>query len=257
MKIPDLAKKLNILIEQNHFNDIQQIAHRLGKSPNTLKWWIYGSNTHEPNTISKRSVAAIIDLFRTTVLNKYSRKEVHMILALDYSEFRSKVLPNENRNWEDWIEGRAVYGNVNLIPKKQELDIFQIDTGDLRIEHRVKVSERFRLVFPLPIESSLILGFQSANGLWARAPIAKNEASIHLPPPQSNGLPQYIFEQTPLANHRFYLVSSSSKAGAQLTSLIPIGQALNVEKLDQLIPLLEHKAANVFVYGITIAVENK
>lgn len=95
LTIPDLKRKLDLLIAFGPRKTWAELAVPFGRAPKTLRWWADGDGSRAPGTIPHEHVETLQILLREALPESDSTTDVRQLLFDDFRTF-SQALRAQN-----------------------------------------------------------------------------------------------------------------------------------------------------------------
>lgn len=217
--IPDLQRKLDVLLARRIFASKDEIARHLGKSLKTVNWWGHGNNTRTPGLIPADSEAAVLSLFAACFPEGTSTIDVRNALALSGSNFERAVQLAWSPSWETLLSRHANATAGKLLIRPGEIGLVEIDAPSRDGDPLVPLGAWFRIEFQTDVTASHLYACQQApSGIGPVPPQIAPERVIQLPSASRPGQPAYMRERADAGRHMFVAIQSARALPADLAA---------------------------------------
>ena len=181
--VPDLARKLDLLVAYGHLPSKEAVAQAIGRSAGTIRGWIGGDKRVEPETVTDSAVPAVLAVFRDA-LGEIEERELRRLLEGLPEDLEELFAANAAPSLRALIDREANWSVGTVIREDGSRSLIR----DRRkapepAEHRVALGQPFRIEFRAKIRRGFVVALQDAPGMWACAPVEFDRANgvVHLP----------------------------------------------------------------------------
>ena len=254
--IPDLQRKLDVLLSRQVFAGKDEIARHLGKSLKTVNWWAHGSSAREPGLIPPDSEAAMLMLFASCFPEGTSEIKIKNALMLSGAEFERAVQLAWSPSWETVLSRHANATAGKLLMRPGEIGLVEIDAPSREDGPIVPLGAWFRIEFQSEFTASHIYACQQAPSGIGPVPAKITQGrGIQLPSPTNPGQSAYMRERADAGRHVFVAIQSARALPADLAAPLSGGLPLETSLLQRVaahlmsIPLTQWR---IFALSVTI-----
>ncbi|WP_299961511.1 hypothetical protein [uncultured Roseobacter sp.] len=236
--VPELAKKIDLLIKYGLYKNRVAIAAKLKCSTETIKWWIYGDKAREPGCVSGSGMRRVHDLF-AAALPDLSRPKVEQLMLGPADDIERLLAPLQADSLIALVRKEAVTTATTLFDERGgSLGLVETTKARKPAPHyTVKKSKLFRLAFKTHLRGAFTIAFQKSPGGWGIVPSDAEKAVLHVPGRDEEGELAVMCEHNEVGRHTFIIAQSTKPFPEQLIA----AQADGVQ-LDRI--LLGHFAAD-------------
>ncbi len=239
VSVPELRKKLNILIAYGCYSDWDAIAVALGKSPKTIQWWADGAANREPNAVPKGSFQKLVDLFSSALPAHRPDDEVRKLILGPASELESEFRAAPTISLAGLIEDEAINDAGSIIrADRSNMELVESEpVGDApEPDAVIKLNEWFRVVFRSSLHGQYVLAMQNVQQTWGglAATFEAESRSIYLPGlNEASGRPVFMREVRDRGTHRFVVMQTAEPTPVDLRSAFQDRVAFDKSLLDR------------------------
>lgn len=225
LRVPDLLKKLNLLIEYSEYSNLAEIADHLDKKLETVRSWTKGAGL---DVVPSHRRDAFIDLFAAQ-LPMLSRDQLIETLQSPRVHLEQAFITQKMPSLRALIEAQARFDRGKLVLAPNGLDLVEIRRDQAATELRVPLGQYFRLEFETPHHGSQVIGLQHAPQGWAvlAASFDATRKTIHLPSLEADGSPNFMRERNDLGVNRFIAIQTLHPLPAVLHAALADRVVLN------------------------------
>lgn len=216
--VPELRRKLHLLIERGLFADMDAIATAIGRSPVTLRGWANGGSGSEPNTVPAKNVVSLVTLYQQALPN-WSLDEIVRLLEGPADDLENAMSVPSASRMHDLLRKEASWNAATLIHDEQELSLIRRFNPEKPIPHYVvRLGMAFRLEFATRSRAGFMIGLQSAPSGWGIVPAShdRQHACIHFPGTDERGDIGMMVEQSDTGRHMFIAAQAARPFPRQL-----------------------------------------
>lgn len=235
--VPDLARKLELLRRHGPRRSWSGIADALNVSPKTIRWWIDGDSTRDPELVPEKRFEAILALFAEALRGTVSRKDAERLVLGDAVALERAFTERAGVVLHELIAAEGKIGTARL-RRAGPLGLVERDMGPT--DHpRVRLDERF-LVEYRTSRSGYVLAVQHAQQQWGVIPFADDRVSPHqrvgplLVPGLRDGKFVFLYETTSVGTHRFLLFVAPEMFPIEVRRAAANGKSLDGSDLSLL-----------------------
>ncbi|RAP43221.1 hypothetical protein BYZ73_00480 [Rhodovulum viride] len=219
LSVPELRRKLQLLVETGQFASRAEIAAALGRSEITLRGWVNGSSGTPPDTVPSRTEKAFRGLY-ARALPDLSEDRVRELLLGPADDLENLLRAAPDRSLRDLLVREADRASAAL---------FLDESGSLSLVRRarrekgtpqfhVEIGQAFRIEFSTRSRAVFALALQAAPGGWGVVPCTfdRDRLRIHLPGAEENGEVSFLIEDNEIGRHLFIAAQAPSAFPAEL-----------------------------------------
>lgn len=241
--VPDLQRKLDVLLSRQVFASKDEIARHLGKSLKTVNWWAHGNSTRERGLIPPDSEADVLSLFAACFPQGTSTIDIKHALALSGSNFERAVQLAWSPSWETLVSRHANATAGRLLMRPGEIGLVEVDAPSRDGGPLVPLGAWFRIEFQTDFAASNLYACQQAPSSIGPVPVQLTSGGIHLPSPTRSGQPAYMRERADAGRHVFVAIQTALALPPDLAA--PFSSVLPLET-----SLLQRVAANLMSLSV-------
>lgn len=244
VSIPDLKRKLDLLMAFGPRKDWAALAVPFGRSPKTLRWWADGDDSRNPGTLPYDHVEMMLTLVREALpAGDNGDDDARRLLFGDFRSFeqamRAQHLAAVSLPTIIEQEGRFDRGRLHRAP-----DINLVERIGAKAEVPVvALGQPFCLEFPCDVAGHALV-LQHVQQTWATVAFSDTNAtmrvrrgSYYLPARQADGTATVMVEDRDVGLHRFVALITPKPYPA---SIVVAAQQASVFDLAILNALAQH-----------------
>lgn len=209
VSIPDLKRKLDLLMAFGPRKSWAALAVPFGRSQKTLRWWADGDDSRDPGTIPDKHLETMLSLVREALPAGNSDDDPRRLLFGDFRSFeqtmRAQHLAAISLPALIEKEGRFDRGRLHRAP-----DINLVERAGAKADVPVvALGQPFCLEFPCD-DAGHALVLQHVQQTWAAVVLSDTNAimrvrrgSYFVPARQADGAPTFMVEDRDVGQHRF------------------------------------------------------
>lgn len=215
MNVPQLRRKLSLLVQYGHYESMNALAAAMNRSPITLKGWANGGSGTPAETVPQRNISALINAF-ARALPDLADDHIRRLLEGPADDLESFLQTSPKDGLKDLIASEADMASAR---------IFLDESGALSLvrrarrvppapRYRVQLGQAFRIEVPTKSRAGFVLGLQAAPGGWGVVPatLEREAGLIHLPGPEelegAHATLSYLVEENEIGSHLFIAAQS-------------------------------------------------
>lgn len=236
MVVPQLGRKLRLLISHGPYPDMGALARALGRSPETLRWWQSGDAAREANTVPAAILPVLIDLYRDALPNLTADQVKRLVLG-PADDLERLLAPNSAASFRALIEREADRSSGSLF-SDDGLSLVSVNRALGPAPHaRVRLGQPFRIEFRSALRGGFAVAFQAAPGGWGFVPcgLSPSRRTIFLPDCDADGTPGMMCEETERGRHLFIAAQATRPFPADLGAAAMDGAVLDRALLAQFV----------------------
>lgn len=228
-KIPQLRRKLALLIEHDHYANLEGIALAAGTTSKTLQSWAdSGSDGLTPGLVSVKGYPNLIKVFGEAIRRQNQVQDVGALIKGETRDLGSHLKPASSIiSFGQLIEKEATkdsirfykrkYGRTSLVKKRNE----DAETTD----NYVQIGEEFRMVFKSKCSGSNCIILQTHHQDWGFTPSHYDNTAneFWMPDPDHDGMPDYTEELNWFGINRFIAIQSAAPFPTEVNHAIETG----------------------------------
>ena len=206
LSVPELRRKLQLLVETGHFENRAAIAKALRRSEITLRGWANGSSGAPPDIVPQQNAQNFVDLY-AQALPGVSKSGIRGLLLGPADDLENLLRAAPDRSLRDLIAREADVQSAALF--LDESGAFSLARRASRArsepQYRVEIGQAFRVEFPTRSRGGFVLALQAAPGGWGVVPSAldRKAGRIHLPGADEDGALSFLIEDNERGRHLF------------------------------------------------------
>lgn len=217
--VPELRRKLNLLVETGHFADRAAIARAFGLSEITLRGWANGSSGTPPDTVPQKNVAALVDLY-ARALPDLSSGAIRRVLAGPASDLENLLRGGSDCSLKDLIAREADTSSAVLFfdnPNSMGL-VRRATSNQPEPQFTVKIGQAFRLEFVTTSLAGFVIALQAAPSGWAvvSSSLDRKTGRIHVLGADTDGSLPFMIEDNEIGRHVFVAAQAARAFPAEL-----------------------------------------
>ncbi|WP_299971483.1 hypothetical protein [uncultured Roseobacter sp.] len=211
--VPELARKLKLLVREGHYPDLKAIAAALGRSWITVKGWGNDGRDTPPNTVPLKNVDALISVFHKSLPHK-SPEQLRHLLTGPADDLEALLSPGDGFTLAALINQEAVTGSAQLFTKPHPSSrgfVRRAGTPADAPEFRVHLGQPFRLEFATRSRASFCLALQKSPAGWAAlaCSLDREHRRIHLLAAEEDGSLPFMIEDQDAGAHMFVVAQAA------------------------------------------------
>lgn len=221
LKVPELERKLQMLIGHGLAADKEDLAEKLGGlRPNTLKWWKNGDAARAPETVSAPAVPKLLDIIQQA-LPDLTLQQVRQVLLGPADDLKLLLAGPPAPTIAPLIEREADFAAGRLITEDLLL-VRRRDRSPQGAEHRTALGQGFRIEFATTSRAGFAVALQSGPGGWGMVPCAVDapQRRLLLPGLDEDGQPDWMVEENEAGRHRFIAAQGNRAFPPELSAAL-------------------------------------
>lgn len=219
MNVPELARKLNLLVETGIFADRAALAKMFDRSEITLRGWANGGSGTPPDTVPQKNVSTLIGLYEKALPN-LSYTDVCSVLAGPASDLENLLKPGSERSLKELIAREADKSSASLFIDDQTSMglVRRAARSQPAPQFKVKREQPFRLEFATASRASFVIAIQCAPGGWAvvSSSLDRSIGRVHVLGADPDGSLPFMIEDNELGQHIFVMAQAARAFPAEL-----------------------------------------
>lgn len=226
--VPELSRKLELLIDHGHFNSRAAIARSLGRSSVTLRGWANGGSGAPPNTVTRPNAKAFVGLF-AAALPDLSKDQIRQLVDGPADDLEAALSSDSNRSLKYLIDRHADWNACTLHLARSEFGLVRVVREEKVAQYRIALAKPFRLEFSTRSRAGFVVALQSAPGGWGVVPsyLDRRRKCVDLPGGNLNQEFGLITEENEIGNHVFVAAQASRPFPAAFKSAADDGISLD------------------------------
>lgn len=219
--VPELRRKLDLLIETGCFADRAELHHVLGRNETTVRGWINGGSGQPPDTIPQKAFGNVLQAF-AIALPLYSNERIRDLLCGPLNDLEQTLTPASELSLSALIVREANTSSITLIT--EERGALGIARRAKRYEpapqHTLSLGQWFRMEIGTRSRATCVLALQNAPSGWVIQPsmLDRDRLLIHVPGPDEKDETGYLTEENEIGRHQFIVAQCPLAFPAALLS---------------------------------------
>ena len=223
--IDQLRRKLALLVDHQHFANLQEIAAEIGTTQKTLEGWAdYGSNKVTPGLVSKKHYEATIGVFADAIGKNHSHVDCEAIILGSANELERYLSDKPRFTFYELVEREAISNKAELvIDLEPDLPAIKRRSRQKRTtKFSVTTAQWFWIEFQTELFSSHTIALQQNGHHWAFCDVeySKTRGKLLLPGLRNDGEPDSIQEAEWLDVNTFYALQTTKPWPQELVEAI-------------------------------------
>lgn len=219
--VPELQKKLGLLVRYGYFDSFDAVAAALGRKAKTVRWWGHGDAARGGGRIPADRYEQVMALFRDCLLPDVPESLVDEIVLGPASEMEEQLGPSDPKSIRDFIRSEGVAGAGRLfVGKENEIGLVETDQDRPAIKFRVPLDAWFRIVVEKDLRRRTILALQltpSACGIVGHA-VDPGTGHVLVPGLMEDGSLAWMRERRDNGLNRFAVIGLNKLLPADIPS---------------------------------------
>ena len=223
--IDQLRRKLALLVNHQHFANLQEIAAAIGTTQKTLEGWAdYGSNKVTPGLVSKKHYEATIKVFAEAIRKNHSRTDCEAIIMGSANELARYLSDKPRLSFYELVEREAISNKAKLVIDL-EPDLPAVKRRSRKkpaTKLSVTTSQWFWIEFQTELSSSHTIALQQSGDNWTFCDVdySKERDQFLLPGLREDGFPDSMQETEWLDMNTFYALQTTKPWPQELVEAI-------------------------------------
>lgn len=211
--IPQLRRKLALLVENEHFANLEEIANGIGTTQKTLEGWAdYGSNKVTKGMISGKHYQQTLEIFKGVLCKQHGDIDVEAIVKGEVSELARYLSHSPRFTFHELVERYAItHGSKAFIDKNTGMPAVKRRSQKMPLTlFKATTKQWFWIEFQTDLTSSHTIAIQQRANEWAFSDVeyVKDEKQILIPGLRADGFPDSIQEADWDGINTFYAVQT-------------------------------------------------
>ena len=220
-KVPNILRKLNLLIDYTRFRDIDELAAAFGKERKTLYSWGKGGGEHVPSD----SYKVLVGLVSKALNHGLSETEIVELLAAPSAfPLEEELVAAPARPLGDIVAAEAdrTAGTLFVKPRPSLGLVEAEDEEELKQGDVVELQQWFRIEFRTPLGGGQILAMQHVGQTWSvlRYHFDAEVQIIHLPGLKASGGIAHMREKSEYGLHSFIVMQTQAPFPPSVRNLL-------------------------------------
>lgn len=255
--IPDLQRKLDVLLARQVFASKESVARHLGKSLKTLNWWAHGSSARQAGLIPKESEADVLALFAACFPDGTAERDIRIALTQSGADFERTVQLAWSPSWEALVSRYARVTAGRLLMRPDEIGLVEIEAPSRDGGPHVPLGAWFRIEFQSDLSAAHLYACQQAPSAIGPVPVQiVPPGGIQLPSSASLGQPAYMRERVDAGRHVFAAIQVARALPADLAAPFSGGLPLESSFLQRVAAhLLSLPASKWRLFALTLTMD--
>lgn len=217
--VPELRRKLNLLVETGHFPDRTAIAGAFGLSEVTLRGWANGSSGTPHDTVPRKNAAALIDLY-ARALPDLPKDQIQELISGPADDLEVLLKAGSANSLKELIAIEADKSNAAIFydnPNSMGL-VRRAGSAQPAPQFTVKLGQAFRLEFKTTSRAGFLIALQSAPSGWAvvSSSLDRKQNRIHIFGVEADGSLPFMVEDNEVGRHVFVVAQAARAFPAEL-----------------------------------------
>ena len=197
--IQQLRRKLALLVENGYFNNLEEIAIKIGTTQKTLESWAdYGSNKITKGLISQKHYPQIIKVFANVIQKQHGNIDIEAVVKGDVSELARYLSTTPRFTFHELVERYAITQSTKvIIDKKTGLPAVTRRSRQKPItKYSATKKQWFWIEFQTMLTTPNTIALQQCDNNWAFTDIeyVKKDNRLIIPGLAADGFPDSIRE---------------------------------------------------------------
>ena len=207
--VPELQKKLGLLVRYGYFESFEAIAAALGRKPKTVRRWAHGDGTRDAGRIPADSHERVIRLLTGCLVPDVPEHRALEIVLGPASLMAEQLGAGVPRSIRDFVAAEGDAGACRLFAAEEgEIGLIETDQERPRARFRVELDGWFRIVVGKDLRRRNIVALQLTSSTSGFVPHALEPATGHvlLPGLKEDGGLAYMRERRDNGVSRFAVI---------------------------------------------------
>lgn len=256
-RIPQLKRKLDLLMAFGPYADRAALAARIGSRPKTLYWWETGAPGRDPEMVSASGMPKLIDA-AAAAFRCLPRDQVLRLLlgpAEDFERYlATEAAPSLRRLLENEADRRK--GRI-FLQDGSALSLIRTNRPEARpAQAKLRLGQYFRIEFATRHRGTFLLALQaSPAGWWIVPSDTDGKGRIHVPGLAEGGTPYLMVEETDAGFHTFVAIQATRAFPGDVLAAAKDGSMLDRAVIAHLVrDLAAQSKANRLILALDLEI---
>lgn len=209
--VPELSRKLRLLVEAGAFDNQTEVAAALGRSPITVRGWANGASGGPPDTVPLRNMPELTNLLRAA-LPSLPESELMRLLTGPADDLELALARTSKGSFIEMLHREADWQATEIIVENETMRLVR-RVGGPKNENapQVRIGQPFRIEVTTKSRAAFVVGLQSAPSGWGPVPALFDRASkrINLPGQDDCNQLGLMEEPSETGDHLFVTMQAS------------------------------------------------
>lgn len=258
--MPQLGRKLRILVAYGHAEDMSDLAKKIGgRNPGTLRWWQSEGGGRAANTVPARAFSDLLKVFGAALPDQ-TPEQVRQLVLGPADDLERLLAPIEAASFRALIEREADRSSGTLY-REDGLALIRAHGVQAQPPQAcIRRGEPFRIAFSTRLRGGFVAAFQAAPGGWGSVPsvLVRGQGCIHLPDLLAHGSPGFMSEDNEIGRHLFVAAQAARPFPPELEAAARDGVPLDRTLLAHIVRAFEaqdRSTRRIFALDVEVVAE--